>query len=111
MLKVKRRKVQLITQNIGIQIARYQANLSSTIWRAYSRQNVCKSKGYIENFKDYFSDYDESYAHPRKYFWDISSTLNQEFTKKFINYSIKKQTENKSRKNNRNIWRDNELNK
>ena len=70
-----------------------------------------KVKEYIEKFKDYFSDYDESYVHPRKYFWDISSTLNQEFSDKFINYFIKKQTENKSRKQNRNIWRDNESNK
>ena len=27
-----------------------------------------KVKGYIENFADYFPDYDESYIPPRKYF-------------------------------------------
>ena len=48
-----------------------------------------KVKGYVEKFKDYFSHYDESYIHPREYFWDISSTLNQEFAEKFINYFIK----------------------
>ena len=67
MLTIKRRKVQLIAQNIGIQIARYQANISSTIWGAYIRQMYAKVKGYIEKFKDYFSDYDKSYVHLRKY--------------------------------------------
>ena len=43
----------------------------------------------MKSLKITFHDYDESYFHLRKYFWDISSTLNQEFDKKFINYSIK----------------------
>ena len=31
-----------------------------------------KVKGYIDNFTDYFPDYDESYITPRKYFWIYS---------------------------------------
>ena len=76
-----------------------------------SDKMYAKVKGYVEKFKDYFSHNDESYIHQREYFCDISLTLNQEFAEKFINYSFKKQTENKSRKQNRNIWRDNEPNK
>ena len=37
-----------------------------------------KVKGNINNFTDYFPDYDENYIPSRKYFWDIFSTLNQE---------------------------------
>ena len=48
-----------------------------------------KVKGHIENFADYFPDYEESYISSRKYFWDIFSTLNQEFSEKFIDHSIK----------------------
>ena len=54
-----------------------------------------KVKGYIENFADYFSDYDESYIPPRKYFWDIFSTLNQELAEKFIDHSIKERNKQK----------------
>ena len=54
-----------------------------------------KVKGYIENLADYFPDYDESYIPPRKYFWDIFSTLNQELTEKFIDHSIKERNKQK----------------
>ena len=54
-----------------------------------------KVKGYIENLADYFPDYDESYIHPRKYFWDIFSTLNQELAEKFIDHSIKERNKQK----------------
>ena len=54
-----------------------------------------KVKGYIENFADYFPDYDESYIPPRKYFWDIFSTLNQELAEKFIDHSIKERNKQK----------------
>ena len=48
-----------------------------------------KVKGYIDNFADYFPDYDESYITLRKYFWDIFSTLNQELAEKLADHSIK----------------------
>ena len=54
-----------------------------------------KVKGYIDDFSDYFPDYDESYIPPRKYFWDIFSTLNQELTEKFIDHSIKERNKKK----------------
>ena len=54
-----------------------------------------KVKGYIDNFADYFPDYDESYIPPRKYFWDIFSTLNQELAEKFIDHSIKERNKQK----------------
>ena len=54
-----------------------------------------KVKGYIDNFIDYFSDNDESYISPRKYFWDIFSTLNQELAEKFIDHSIKERNKQK----------------
>ena len=54
-----------------------------------------KVKGYIDNFADYFPDYDESYIPPRKYFWDIFSTLNQELAQKFIDHSIKERNKQK----------------
>ena len=54
-----------------------------------------KVKGYIDNFSDYFPDYDESYIPPRKYFWDIFSTLNQELAEKFIDHSIKERNKQK----------------
>ena len=54
-----------------------------------------KVKGYIDNFADYFPDYDESYISPRKYFWDIFSTLNQMLAKKLIDYSIKERSKQK----------------
>ena len=54
-----------------------------------------KVNGYIENLADYFPDYDESYIPPRKYFWDIFSTLNQELAEKLIDYSIKEWSKQK----------------
>ena len=54
-----------------------------------------KVKGYIENFADYFLDYEEGYIPPRKYFWDIFSTLNQELAEKFIDHSIKERNKQK----------------
>ena len=48
-----------------------------------------KVNGNIDNFSDYSPDYDESYIQPRKYFWDIFSTLNQELAEKFIDHSIR----------------------
>ena len=53
-----------------------------------------KVKGYIDNFADYFTD-DESYIPPRKYFWYIVSTLNQELTEKFIDHSMKERNNQK----------------
>ena len=50
-----------------------------------------KVKGYIDGF----SDYNESYIPPRKYFWDIFSTLNQELAEKFIDHSIKERNKQK----------------
>ena len=49
-----------------------------------------KVKDYIDNFADHIPDYNESFIPPRKYFWDIFSTLNQELAEKFIDHSIKK---------------------
>ena len=54
-----------------------------------------KVKGYIENFADYFPDYEASYIPPRKYFWDIFSTLNHELTEKIIDHSIKERKKQK----------------
>ena len=54
-----------------------------------------KVKGYIDNFSDYFLDYDKSYIPPRKYFWDIFSTLNQKLAEKFIDHSIKERNKQK----------------
>ena len=45
-------------------------------------------KEYIENLADYFPDYEHDML-PRKYFWDIFSTLNQELAEKFIDHAIK----------------------
>ena len=54
-----------------------------------------KVKGYIDDFSDYFPDYDERYIPPRKYFWDIFSTLNQEIAERFIDHSIKERNKQK----------------
>ena len=54
-----------------------------------------KAKGYIDNFSDYFPNYDESYIPSKKYFWDIFSTLNQEHAEKFIDHSIKERNKQK----------------
>ena len=52
-------------------------------------------KGYIENLIDYFPDYGNDYVPPRKYFWDIFSTLNQELAEKFIDHAIKERNKQK----------------
>ena len=52
-------------------------------------------KGYIENLADYFPDYEHDYVPPRKYFWDIFSTLNQELAEKFIDHAIKERNKQK----------------
>ena len=52
-------------------------------------------KGYIENLTDYFPDYVHDYVPPRKYFWDIFSTLNQELAEKFIDHAIKERNKQK----------------
>ena len=44
---------------------------------------------------DYFPDYERDYVPPRKYFWDIFSTLNQELAEKFIDYAIKERNKQK----------------
>ena len=54
-----------------------------------------KVKGYIENLEDYFPEYDYTYIPPRKYFWDIFSTLNQKLAEKFIDHSIKERNKQK----------------
>ena len=58
-----------------------------------------KVKGYNDNFTDYFPEYEESYTTPRKYFWNIFSTLNKEQTEKFIDHLIKEETSKKLPKN------------
>ena len=60
-----------------------------------------KVKGYIDNFEDYFPDYDESYILPRKYIWDIFSTLNQELVEKFIDHPIKERNKQKVTQDNK----------
>ena len=54
-----------------------------------------KVKGYIVNLADYFPEYDSTYIPPRKYFWNIFSTLNQKFAEKFIDHSIKERNKQK----------------
>ena len=54
-----------------------------------------KVKGYIKNLADYFSEYDSTYIPPRKYFWDIFSTLSQNLAEKFIDHSIKERNKQK----------------
>ena len=54
-----------------------------------------KVKGYIENLADYFPEYDSTYIPPRKYLWDIFSTLNQKLAEKFIDHSIKERNKQK----------------
>ena len=54
-----------------------------------------KVKGYIENLADYFPEYDSTYIPPRKYFWDIFSTLNQKLAEKFIDHSIQERKKQK----------------
>ena len=54
-----------------------------------------KVKGYIENLADNFPEYDSTYIPPRKYFWDIFSTLKQKSAEKFIDHSIKERNKQK----------------
>ena len=64
--------------NIGVQIARYQTNIGSAIWRKVQKLRCFqKIKDIFDYFVDYFLDYDKSCILPRKYFWDIFSILNQ----------------------------------
>ena len=69
-------------------------------------------KGYIENLSDYFPDYEHDYVPPRKYFWNIFSTLNQELAEKCLDHVIKERNKTKgnSREQNWNISRDNGTN-
>ena len=52
-------------------------------------------KGYIENLAKYFSRLWAWLCSPRKYFWDIFSTLNQELAEKFIDHAIKERNKQK----------------
>ena len=54
-----------------------------------------KLKEYIDNFAHYFPDYNESYFPPRKYFWNIFSTLNKELADKVFDHSIKERNKQK----------------
>ena len=49
-----------------------------------------ESKRYRE-FSRFFLDYDYICVPPRKYFWDIFSTLKQKLAKKLINHKNKKE--------------------
>ena len=56
-------------------------------------------KGYINGFPDYFPDYKDGYVPPRKFMWDIFSTLDDNLAQRFVNYaekirSVVNQTEN-----------------
>ena len=49
----------------------------------------------LKIYFEYFPDYGNDYVPPRKYFWDIFSTLNQELTEKFIDHVIKERNKQK----------------
>ena len=57
-----------------------------------------KIRGYIDNFSDYFSDYNEIYIPPRKYFWDILSTLNQKLVESLLIILLRREINRKSHK-------------
>ena len=54
-----------------------------------------KSKNYVPNIVDYFPEYDDNYIHPKKYFWDVFSTINIDLAEKFIDHSIKQRNKDK----------------
>ena len=55
-----------------------------------------KSKNYVPNIVYYFSEYDDNYIPPKKYFWDVFSTTNSDLVIKFIDHSIKQRNKDKS---------------
>ena len=54
-----------------------------------------KSKNYVSNIVDYFPEYDDNYIPPKKYFWDVFSTINSDLAEKFIDHSIKQRNKDK----------------
>jgi hypothetical protein len=47
-----------------------------------------RAKRYIENLPLYFPDYKDNYVPPRKFFWDIFNTLDNEIAEVFVSYGI-----------------------
>ena len=83
------------TTNTGIQLQNIKPIIVPQYEELTADKIYPKVKGYIENLADYFPEYDSTYIHPRKYFWDIFSTLNQKFAEKFIDHSIKERNKQK----------------
>jgi hypothetical protein len=50
-------------------------------------------KGYLENMPMYFPDYKDGYVPPRKFFWDIFNTLDNEMAESFVNFGIQQRNE------------------
>ena len=42
-----------------------------------------KIKIYVPYIVDYFSEYDNNYIPPKKYFWNVLSTINSDLAEKF----------------------------
>ena len=54
-----------------------------------------KSKNYVLNIVDYFPEFDDNYIPPKKYLWDVFSTINSDLAEKFIDHSIKQRNKDK----------------
>ena len=54
-----------------------------------------KSKSYVPNIVEYFPEYDDNYIPPKKYFWDVFSTVNNNLADKFIDHLIKQRNKDK----------------
>ena len=57
-----------------------------------------KIKGYYENIINYFPEYSENpdYLPPKRFLWDIFSTMDPDLANKFISHSLKERNlENK----------------
>ena len=81
--------------NTGIQTSKIKPILVPQYEELTADKIYPKVKRYIENLVDYFSEYDSTYIPPRKYFWDIFSTLNKKLAENFINHSIKERNKQK----------------
>ena len=47
-------------------------------------------KNYVPNIVEYFPEFDDNnIPPPKKYFWDMLSTINSDLEEKFIDHSIK----------------------
>ena len=90
-------KIVLIVINLQNRFSNYKISkiTSSSIWRTYSRQNVYQSKGIHWKLGWLFSRLWAWLCSPKKYFWDIFSTLNQELAEKFIDHAIKERNKQK----------------